>query len=148
MAFNPEDAQARYFILFPRGNMVLSGPDASNAPGTPLVQLPLNRAAANQQWRVMERQDGIFTISSVSSGQVLTANPRGQEATVFLSQDTGASGQQWRIQALPDEQYTITSVLTSFNLLAAGTGDGGQIITAPEPLIFPPLSAVRIQPVV
>lgn len=68
----------------------------STAPGMNIVQWPCSDSG-NQEWNVALQPNGTYSVTSVSSGLLITTASTANGALVTQEADTGSSLQQWSI---------------------------------------------------
>ncbi|MDX3192974.1 RICIN domain-containing protein [Streptomyces sp. MN03-5084-2B] len=95
-------------------SMVLDASGASTAAGGKIIQWPAH-GGANQQWRLTQVADNVFTVVNVNSGLCLDV-PEGSTASGVQLQQwtcTGAASQQWAadlVGSLTGSQYVLQNI--------------------------------------
>jgi hypothetical protein len=95
-------------------SMVMDASGASTTAGGKIIQWPAH-GGANQQWRLTNVSDNVFTVANVNSGLCLDV-PDGSTANGTQLQQwtcTGAAGQQWAadlVGSLTGSQYVLVNV--------------------------------------
>ncbi|QHA09195.1 1,4-beta-xylanase [Streptomyces broussonetiae] len=110
---------------------VLDVPSGQTANGTPLQDWDANGAAANQQWRANQNDDGSYTLTNVGSGRVLD-EPGGQTGNgtrMELWDANGGANQHWRASRNGDGSYTLINVASGRALEIPGgqTANGAPV---------------------
>jgi hypothetical protein len=79
-----------------------SSPKVVTDDGTPVQQVNVNKASAQQKWRIEKVEGNFFKLTSQTDGKVLAVptDATGNNAPIIQTTYTNAPEQQWKIEAL------------------------------------------------